>query len=84
MNIEEEIINEAGRQMAREIDFQIIVDLLVGTGWKKVVLNPMTWEEGDEIDRWCEQQVKGKYKNMGLVWIFEQEDDANWFTLRWL
>jgi len=66
MNIEEDIINRAGKRMADEIDFQILADMLC------------------ELDAWTAKHIKGPVENMGLVWIFEQEEDANWFALRWL
>jgi hypothetical protein len=84
MTLEEEIINDMGQQIANEIDFTILTDMLIGLGWRKVILRPMTGETGAELDAWVDRHVKGHYENMGLVWVFEHEDDANWFSLRWL
>jgi hypothetical protein len=84
MNIEQDIIDRAGKRMADEIDFEILAGMLCEIGWRKVVLRPMTWENGAEIDAWTEKHIKGHFETMGLVWVFEQEEDANWFTLRWL
>ena len=84
MNIEEDILNKAGKRMADEIDFQILVDMLVQIGWRKVILSPMTIEDGIEVDYWTAKHVKGNFETMGLVWVFEQEEDANWFALRWM
>lgn len=84
MDLQDEVINELGRQMSAEIDFQILADVLCDMGWTKIVLTPMTIEQSAEIDSWTATQVKGSFKNMGLVWIFEYEADANWFALRWL
>jgi hypothetical protein len=84
MNLEEQIINDAGKAIANEIDFQILSDMLVQIGWRKVVLSPMTWEEGYEVDEWTAKHIKGNFETMGLVWVFEDEEDANWFALRWM
>ena len=84
MTLEEQIINDAGKQLANEIDFEILCGMLVEIGWKKIVARPMTWEDGYEIDAWTEKHIKGNFETMGLVWIFEHEEDANWFALRWL
>ena len=84
MNIEEDILNKVGKQMADEIDFGILSDMLCELGWRKVILSPMTWEDGYEVDAWTANHIKGHFENMGLVWIFETEEDANWFALRWL
>lgn len=84
MNIEEDIINRAGKQMSDQIDFEILAGMLCDIGWRKVILRPMTWEDGSEVDAWTAKHVKGHFETMGLVWVFEQEEDANWFALRWL
>ena len=84
ISIEEDIINKAGKAMADEIDFGILSDMLCELGWRRVILSPMTWEQGLELDAWTDKHIKGPFENMGLVWIFEMEEDANWFALRWL
>lgn len=81
--LEEEILEKAGSRMAAEIDFQILTGMLCELGWTKVVLKPMTWEEGCAVDEWTASNIKGHFQTMGLVWIFEDIKDANWFTLRW-
>jgi hypothetical protein len=83
MNLQEDLINQAGSRMAAEIDFQVLSGLLIELGWTKVVLNPMTWEHGALIDSWVDSNVKGHYETMGLVWVFEDAKDAAWFVLRW-
>jgi len=84
MNIEQDIINQAGKRLSDEIDFQILADMLCELGWQKVILKPMSWEDGAAVDLWVEQNVKGHHQTMGLVWVFERTEDANWFALRWL
>lgn len=84
MTLEEEILNKAGKAMADEIDFTILSEMLIELGWRKVILHPMSWEDGLEVDAWTEKNVKGNFETMGLVWVFEDEEDANWFALRWL
>ena len=84
MTLEEQIINDAGKAIANEIDFQILSDMLCEIGWRRVILRPMTWEQGLELDDWTAKHIKGHFETMGLVWVFEDEEDANWFALRWL
>lgn len=83
-DIEQDILNKAGKAMADEIDFGILTDMLCQIGWRKVILKPMTWENGAAVDAWTAQHIKGPFETMGLVWIFEDEKDANWFAMRWL
>jgi hypothetical protein len=82
--LEQEILDSAGNRMAAEIDFQILANMLCQIGWRKIILKPMTIEDGIEVDYWTDKHIKGPFETMGLVWIFEQEQDANWFALRWL
>jgi hypothetical protein len=82
--LEQEMLDSAGSRMAAEIDFNVLADMLCQIGWRKVILKPMTWEAGATIDAWTAAHIKGPFETMGLVWIFEQEQDANWFALRWL
>lgn len=83
-NLEQQILDNAGKELQYEIDFQILSNMLCEIGWTRVVLQPMTWEQGAEIDGWVETNVKGHHETMGLVWVFEEVKDANWFSLRWL
>lgn len=84
MNLEDEIITKMGKEMANEIDFNVLADMLCQIGWRKIILKPMTIEDGIEVDYWTAAHIKGPFETMGLVWVFEQEQDANWFALRWL
>lgn len=83
-DLQEQIMNSAAQRLADEIDFEVLSGMLCQIGWTKVVLNPMTWETGDAIDLWTHKNIKNPYETMGLVWIFENEKDANWFKIRWL
>jgi hypothetical protein len=83
-DIETQMSESLSKEIADEIDFEIMMDLLVQTGWHKVVLRPMTWEDGATIDNWVENNVKCRFHTRGLVWLFEDAKDANWFSMRWL
>ena len=83
--LRDDYYDRAAKDMADDIDFEVITQLLC-TGknqWTKVVLKPMSWEDSLEVDKWVEQNVKGKHNTRGLVWVFENASDANWFIIRW-
>jgi hypothetical protein len=82
--LEEEMIEAAGNRMAAEIDFEVLSSMLCSIGWNKVILSPMTMEDSYAVDEWTADNVKGNFETMGLVWIFENTQDANWFAMRWL
>lgn len=81
--LQDEIADIMAKEIAKEIDFEILSGMLIGTGWTKVVLSPMTGERGADIDEWTKYNLKGKFNTLGLVWIFEHQSDANWFAMRW-
>jgi hypothetical protein len=80
----EDMVDRAAKNMADDIDFEIMTTILLEGGWTKVVLEPMTWERGAEIDLWVHKNIKGKSHDRGLVWLFEDSKDAMMFSLRWL
>ena len=83
-SLEDEIITKMGKRMSDEIDFEILTSMLCELGWRKIILSPMSTEDSYEVDAWTAKHVKGHFETMGLVWVFELEEDANWFALRWL
>jgi hypothetical protein len=83
-NVEDEVISKMAEQLCSEIDFEILTGMLCKLGWRKIILRPMIMEDSYEVDLWTKKHIKGNFETMGLVWVFEQEEDANWFALRWL
>lgn len=83
--LQDELMTKASIQMQKEIDAEILRSMFREIGWHEVVLSPMTYERGKEIDKWIRETVKGRsHWAHGLVWLFEEEKDAMWFKLRWL
>lgn len=82
--LQEEIISEKAYAIALDIDAKVLQHLYQELGWHEVVLSPMAWEEGYEIDSWVESNIKKGRWTYGLVWMFENDKDAMWFKLRWL
>lgn len=85
-NLEEQIVAELSTEMQSEIDFQILSDMLVqACGWHRVgLVRYQSREHSVDILNWCDKNVKGHYQHRGGIFIFETQQDANWFTLRWL
>ena len=83
-DIDYQVSKDATQSLSDDIDFEVMMELLLDSGWHKVVLKPMTWEDGYTVDTWVETNVKCKFHTRGLVWIFEDAKDANWFSVRWL
>jgi uncharacterized membrane-anchored protein len=82
MNISEEIISQAGDQMAKDIDTQVLLSAL---GWTSVKLKRFSdGIEAVDIIEWIDTNCTGEWKNLGTRFIFEKKQDAEWFSLRWL
>ena len=85
MNAVEEAVQAAAKSLCDEIDFSILADMLIETGWTSVEFKffPDNLTAVDVSD-WLEANCKGKYKRHQRRFIFENAADANWFKMRWL
>jgi len=84
MTLKDEMIEQAGKAMAQEIDREILWGMLEGIGWTRVML-PRLIDNNHAIDirHWLESNCKFAFERSGRDFIFESEQDANWFILRW-
>jgi hypothetical protein len=85
MSIEEEILNKAGKEMAREIDREVLWGMLKEIGWTRVMLNRLQDNKhAVDITYWLEENVKNPFERNGRDFIFENQKDAVNFILRWM
>jgi len=85
MNLQDEIMKELSTQMQSEMDFEILSNMLVELGWKKVVLTRFfSREHSVDIVTWCEENIKYPHERRGSTFVFQDEGDAINFTLKWL
>lgn len=83
--MQDQIIEEAGRQMADEIDFGVMCDLLASIGWTKVMLDTLgSNSRACDIKDWLSTECKKEYKQRGRSFVFESKDEAALFKLTWL
>lgn len=87
-NTIDQILDEAGKQMAREIDNEIIWSIQVldctSKGWHLANIDRFTDNNhAIDITDWIEENIKGAYHRNGRHFIFENYKDASWFLLRW-
>jgi hypothetical protein len=84
MTLEEEILENAGKAMAREIDREVLWGMLKDLGWRRVMLDRFTDNtHAVDITHWLEANCKNPFERSGADFIFESEVDAVNFTLRW-
>jgi hypothetical protein len=85
MSIEEEILNKAGKEMAREIDLEVLWGMLKEIGWTRVILDRLQDNKhAVDITYWLEENVKNPFERKGRDFIFENQKDAVNFILRWM
>ena len=84
MTLEEELIEKAGTEMAREIDREVLWGMLEGLGWCRVML-PRFVDNHHAVDigYWLADNCKKSFERNGRDFLFEDAKDANWFKLRW-
>jgi hypothetical protein len=84
-NLHDQYIDELAQELLKEVDFCVLIDLLVLTGWTKVVLPKfISLSQRDIILNWCFDNLKNEWKNSDNSFVFESKSDATWFTLRWI
>lgn len=85
MGLEEELADILAKEMAREIDEELMSDMMVAAmGWTKVK-NHYYYNNRHAVDiaNWLEENCQGEYKRMAGSFLFELEKDATMFILRW-
>jgi hypothetical protein len=82
MNLEQEIANKLAKEIADQIDWNILSEILVSGGWKKVIREPLFYDE--DVHGWLDLYRIGYVRSLGNQWLFEKEQDAIIFSLRWL
>jgi hypothetical protein len=85
MGLEQDILDDISKQISDEVDFHVMADLLETIGWTSVKLKRFRdGTEAVDIMLWVETNCTGEWKNLGTRFIFEKQQDAEWFSLRWL
>ena len=85
MNIEKEMLDQAGKELAREIDREVLWGMLVGIGWTRVMLDRLQDNNhAIDITYWLEENIKNPFERNGRDFIFEDKKDAVNFILRWM
>lgn len=79
-----EIANRFAAQLAKEIDWELIADMLVADGWTKAEIVPFSRPELQRcVLEWVRTNVQGHYQNFETQYVFQNEKDALMFMLKW-
>ena len=82
-SLEDEMMDEIGKQIAKEIDEGILSNILVETGWIKVEYHFVNNQQAVDIADWMIENCQDKVERLGSDYVFENKQDAEWFILRW-
>lgn len=89
MSLEKQILERKTRQMAEDIDFGILAEMLKEQGWTEVHV-PVSIKRMRDPDHtfpkmieWCHDQRIVYKTNAGWQWLFQDPQAATFFTLRW-
>lgn len=75
---------QAAKQMADDIDREILWGMLEGMGWTRVMVPTLgNAYMAVDIITWLEENCKQSHERSGRDFIFESAKDAQWFILRW-
>ena len=91
------MIERASKEMAREIDSEIInnilLESLIDEGWTPIKVNPAFTDIGmlsgryeewySKTAEWVHLNAQGDYKLIKGQWLFKDAKDATMFILRW-
>lgn len=81
----DEIYDDFISILTEEIDNEILCEIMVNQGWHRVKMSAaVSLEEFDNIDKWVKENTVGKYRGLGINWVFENLNDATLFTMRWI
>ena len=85
MNIQGVIMEEKSKELAREIDREVLWGMLTGMGWTRVMLSRLQDNKhAINITYWLEEHCQGAYERNGRDFLFEHSKDATMFTLKWM
>lgn len=83
--MKDEILEELGNQMYSAIDFEILAEILITNyNWIRIKLDRFKDNaQAVDIKIWCEEKSRGRYRNYGSTFLFENIGDAVNFSLKW-
>lgn len=82
LDILESMEQQAAMELRKSIDFEVLADILVAAGWTDVVIDRLC--DRKEVNIWVEANCLGKSEHRNGRWVFELEQDALLFKLKWL
>jgi len=85
MDLEKQMVERASKQLANDIDREVLWGMLQAIGWTRIMLpNETAMLNATLIKEWLLINCKQSHEHHRSDFIFEDVRDANWFVMRWL
>lgn len=80
-NIDDSVYDEIAKIIREEIDWEILSEMLVKSGWIRVILPDI--RDTEKVKTWAKKSLKENYKHRGNHWVLAAEKDAILLNLTW-
>lgn len=85
ISIEQQLSDILAKEIANEIDREVLWDMLKELGWHRVMISRFQDNlHAVDISIWLKENVKNPYERNGRDFLFSAERDATMFILRWV
>lgn len=82
--LENLIADKQAKELQKSIDFGIICDILVTMrGYVRVDIEHGYERAWTDVKQWCDENCSGEHSEHNGIWLFENEQDAIMFKLKW-
>ena len=80
----EKAVQQASKELADDIDFDLLANLYLEMGWTEVEFNPSRPAlEAWQIREWLKTNCVGHRTSRNTRFLFERKEDATLFLLKW-
>jgi len=81
--LEEEMIHAKATEMQQDMDREILWSMLTEMGWTRVMLEFRDNNHAVDIAYWVDDHCQGNVERNGRDFLFENQQDAVNFILKW-
>lgn len=79
-DIEDLLAKIIQEEINREIIREAVIAHFIGEGWTRIVISNNDLEN---IGSWMQENIRGNWRGFTTQWVFESEQDAIMFKMRW-
>lgn len=84
-DLEQELTDSLAQEMKKTMDFEIMADIMVTMrGYVRTEIDYGPEQSWVDVIAWVDNNCSGEYQEHNGMWLFELEEDAVLFRLKWL